>query len=144
MAAMAAPGAVTRWARGAGPEEKPRPKVPWDQWAARGAGLPRRCLRAPRMSVMGSARAGRGLPLRRKRLPVPRGASGSRRAPLRCGAAGGTGGAMAGIKGARAAGNGEGPGRALGREGPGTAAGARVPPLRREAGAAPSPAFVFR
>lgn len=133
MAAMAAPGAVTRWARGAGPGEKPRPNVPWGQWAARGAGLPRRCLRTPRMSVMGSARAGRGLPLRRKWLPLPRGSSGSRRAPLRCGAAGGTGGAMAGIKGARTARNGEGPGRAgpsggRGREPP------REPECPRSAG----------
>ncbi|KAM4900387.1 leptin receptor overlapping transcript-like 1 isoform 2-T2 [Sylvia borin] len=42
--------------------------------------------------------AAHGPPLCRKQLPLPGGTSGSRRAPLRCRAAGGTGGAMAGIK----------------------------------------------
>lgn len=72
----------------------------------------------------------------RKRLLLPRGISGSWRAPLRCRAAGGTGGAMAGIKGARGAGGNDGrarggAGRALGRERSGAATGPRVSQLRR-------------
>lgn len=61
----------------------------------------------------------------RRRLPLPRGNSGFRRAPFRCSAAGGTDVAMAGIKGAHRTGwggrltvgtrgpRGEGPGRDL-------------------------------